>query len=703
MEVEMVSKELISFAKKLRASGLNPMFASQKKAPIKSWKLYQNMPLTDQEIETFAKDNNVDRIGVITGFGGLFVIDFDTKTENPLTINYEVNRSVEALQEKIPENSPVRSLLLAVVSKLSPDALNKIYIESTPSGGFHLFAIAESPPKSGVIARHKDGAVAVEIKGLGGFVVTAPSKEYKPVFNEITKLAKLTETELADLLTAVMSLNTNLVPSSEPGVIEQFLDLLTQHGWQVLGQNSERFYLQRPGKFDKGCSATLHKEFKLLYVFSTNAPPFEPNKAYTLASARNLLLGKELPPSKSRKLKELALIKSELLKLGTWKFNILKQRYELHTPNGITIISDRLRKKLHIDYFERGHTINLDFFNELIDAISEDTNPVVEYFQRLEPLETGGIKEFASFIKCKTETRWNITLNYFKRFFTAAVAQVLGVAKNDYALIFWGKQGVGKSSFLRSLAPPELKEYLVDVPLITRDKDFLMVAGGNLIINLDDLDGLYFRDSSFLKSIFSQEEFVFRRPYDKQHQTLPRINSFVGSCNKRNFLDDFTGARRFLIVEVEDIDFSYKNFDVTKVWQEAKFLLLNGFRFWLNREETEQINAFNERYQVHDLETELVFSNIKEQIQNGDEVFYVTASDILIAFQKVYDLKNLKLKNIGAALQRIGHFPEIRKISGKTYRVYEIAVDEKAFELANELRLLAKMTSKADVYSNKEV
>jgi predicted P-loop ATPase len=702
MEGKMkTSKGLVDFAKKLRAFGLSPMFAKEK-APIRSWRAYQKNPLTETEIEAIAQTQSAEQVGVITGYGGIFVIDFDTKTKDPLTATYEANKNTEALQRKITKNNPVGSLLLAVVSKLSPETFEKIYIETTPSGGYHLFAIAGSPPNSGVIARHKDGAVAVETKGLGGFVVTAPSEGYIPVHNEIAKLVKLSETELADLLTAVMSLNDNELNSNETGDIEEFLNFLTQHGWVVIGQNAKVIYLRRPNKTTLGCSATLNKELRLFYVFSTNAQPFEPNRSYTFTSARNLLLGKELPPAKSRRVRELASIKTELLKLGTWKFNILKQRYELHTPNGTTIISDRLRKKMHVEFFERGHTVSLDFFNEVIDAIAEDTNPVVEYFQRLEPLETGGIEELARFVKCKTEKRWNITLNYFKRFFTAAVAQVLGVAKNDYALIFWGKQGVGKSSFLRYLAPPELKEYLVDVPLITRDKDFLMVAGGNLLLNLDDLDGLYFRDSSFLKSIFSQEIFVFRRPYDKQHQTLPRINSFVGSCNKRNFLDDFTGARRFLIVEVDDIDFSYKNFDITKVWQEAKWLLVTGFRFWLNKEETEQINAYNERYQVHDIETELVFTNIKEQIQQEDEVFYVTASDILIAFQKVYDLKNLKLKNIGAALQRLGHFPEIEKIAGKTYRVYEIAVDEKAFELANELRLLAKMTSKVDVYSDRE-
>ena len=696
-----INNVLVNFAKTLRALGFSPMFSKQK-APIKSWARYQTIPLTEPEIEAIAKLEQVEQVGVITGYGGLFVIDFDTKSKKPLTANYDITPTVEVLQSKIPENSPVRSLLLAVISKLHPDTLEKIYIEITPSSGFHLFATAESPPRTGVIARHKDGAVAIEIRGIVGYVVTAPSQGYKPVHNEISKLKKLTETEVADLLTAVMSLNTNLVPSSEPGEVEQFLELLIQHGWGVIGQNSMVFYLQRPGKLDKGCSATLNKELKLLYVFSTNAQPFEPNKAYTLTSARNLLLDKELPPSKSRKLREFALIKSELLKLGTWRFNILKQRYELHTPDGVKIITDRLRKKMHINFYEQGHLVSLDFFNEIIDAISDDTNPVVEYFQNLEPVETGGIKEFASFVKCKTETRWKIALNYFKRFFTAAVAQVLGVAKNDFALILWGRQGVGKSSFLRSLAPSELKEYLVDVPLITRDKDFIMVAGGNLIINLDDLDGLYFRDSSFLKSIFSQEEFVFRRPFNKFHETLPRINSFVGSCNKRNFLDDFTGARRFLIVEVDDIDFSFKNFNITKVWQEAKWLLVNGFRFWLNKEETEQINAFNERYQTHDLETELIFAYIKEQVTPEDEIFYITASDLLIAFQKVFELKNLKVKNIGSALQRLGHFPGTKKIRGKTHQVYAVAVDEKAFELANELRLLAKMTSKADVYSNRE-
>src|SRR5262249_51854467 len=63
-------------------------------------------------------------------------------------------------------------------------------------------------------------------------------------------------------------------------------ELLTPHGWTVAGDFGQGgCYLKRPGKTEPGHSATAgvcqggHGE-PLLYVFSSNAQPFEPNQAY---------------------------------------------------------------------------------------------------------------------------------------------------------------------------------------------------------------------------------------------------------------------------------------------------------------------------------------------------------------------------------------------------------------------------------------
>jgi len=50
--------------------------------------------------------------------------------------------------------------------------------------------------------------------------------------------------------------------------------VLTQHGW-ALARGGENEYWRRPGK-TCGWSATLRD--RVFYVFTSNAPPFEPNR-----------------------------------------------------------------------------------------------------------------------------------------------------------------------------------------------------------------------------------------------------------------------------------------------------------------------------------------------------------------------------------------------------------------------------------------
>ena len=66
--------------------------------------------------------------------------------------------------------------------------------------------------------------------------------------------------------------------------------ILEPAGWKALRQHGSTTYWQRPGKSGPGISATTDPEHcDVLYVFSSNAYPFEPETSYTKFGAYALL------------------------------------------------------------------------------------------------------------------------------------------------------------------------------------------------------------------------------------------------------------------------------------------------------------------------------------------------------------------------------------------------------------------------------
>jgi len=72
---------------------------------------------------------------------------------------------------------------------------------------------------------------------------------------------------------------------------DEFRRILERHGWNCVREDNSNEYWVRPGKDPKTGhhSATLHRYEPLFYVFSSNAAPFEGNKAYTYFDAYALL------------------------------------------------------------------------------------------------------------------------------------------------------------------------------------------------------------------------------------------------------------------------------------------------------------------------------------------------------------------------------------------------------------------------------
>jgi hypothetical protein len=139
----------------------------------------------------------------------------------------------------------------------------------------------------------------IETRGEGGLFLCHPTPGYVLEQGNFESLPVLAEAERKILIEAACTLNeaipaveTSAEPtemSGRPG--DEFnergdvRELLVRHGWTCV-RGGENECWRRPGK-DRGWSATLRD--RVLYVFSSNAAPFEPNRPYSPFAVYTLL------------------------------------------------------------------------------------------------------------------------------------------------------------------------------------------------------------------------------------------------------------------------------------------------------------------------------------------------------------------------------------------------------------------------------
>lgn len=121
--------------------------------------------------------------------------------------------------------------------------------------------------------------------------------------------------------------------------------------------------------------------------------------------------------------------------------------------------------------------------------------------------------------------------------------------KFDYTVIYTGRQGLGKSTFLRKLA---LKDQWFNDSLDSLDSDKAAQSlMGSWIIELAELKSLTRTTGGIdsVKRFLSATQDKFRLPYERRTDIFLRQCIFCGTTNRSDFLQDETGNRRFLIIQ----------------------------------------------------------------------------------------------------------------------------------------------------------
>jgi putative DNA primase/helicase len=173
-----------------------------------------------------------------------------------------------------------------------------------------------------------------------------------------------------------------------------------------------------------------------------------------------------------------------------------------------------------------------------------------------------------------------------RKMLVAAVARIFKPGcKFDLVLTLIGDQGTKKSSFIKKLG----KEWFSDTFMTVHGKEALEQIQGAWLIEMAELSGLRKAEVESIKHFISKQEDAFRPAYARTSETFQRQCVFFGTTNKKDFLTDPSGNRRFMPIDVnknqvvkdvwQDLDA-----EIDQIWAEAVHLFKKGETLFLSDE-----------------------------------------------------------------------------------------------------------------------
>lgn len=313
--------------------------------------------------------------------------------------------------------------------------------------------------------------------------------------------------------------------------------------------------------------------------------------------------------------------------------------------------------------------------NLLHSDFCEMYDPFQDYFENL--AEYSGDKDHIEDLAMTiTTTKPDLWKECFKKWFVAMVACVLNEKQtNQTVIVFSGKQGLGKTTWIEKLMPTELKQYIFSGTINPNNKDTLIHLAECMLINLDELENLNKTEIGSLKELITKTHIRMRKAYGHNNENMPRRASFAGSVNTAQFLNDTTCSRRFLCFELENIEYQH-TVDINLCYAQAYKLYQSGFRHWFNQEEIKEINANNEQYQIMSPEEELLLTWYEPATKETANAFLKT-TEIAVRLSIVanININDSTVNKLGKALKKHG-FVRMAKNKTYVYAVKALDVDE---------------------------
>ena len=223
-----------------------------------------------------------------------------------------------------------------------------------------------------------------------------------------------------------------------------------------------------------------------------------------------------------------------------------------------------------------------------------------------------------------------------------------------------GDQGCGKTTFVRRLLPPQLRQYYLDHLNLSNKFDKEMALTNNLLVNLDELDAIRPSQHAALKQTLSKSKVNGRPIFGRAQEDRLRFASFVATTNNPHPLTDPTGSRRYICLEIPEgqlID-NEGNIDYEQLYAQVLYELREvKAPYWFNNLEVKRIQQLNQNFMEEKDIAEILNVCVRKP-EEGEVAQAMDCKQLLELVQKEYPLvqntRSTKI-HIGLAMKESGY------------------------------------------------
>lgn len=354
-------------------------------------------------------------------------------------------------------------------------------------------------------------------------------------------------------------------------------------------------------------------------------------------------------------LKEIEILENFILQRFEPKYNEINQQLYVNEDILVTdkVMADiYLTCKKHLDLKKDLTERNVQLI--MSSSSVTDFNPILNFFKEhySDDCEKGLIEKYASCIEPYNE--YNVWA--FTKWIVGGVHN--WTCAEDHPLICphtfvaTGQQhGVGKTSFLREVLPPELKSYFKDDTIDIKDKDSTFRLATSLIVCDDEFGGKSTKDDKQFKNLSAKDQITLRRPFQKFDITVRRRALLAGTTNENDILKDTTGNRRILPINFQGCKYDEMiAIDKVGLLCEAYYLLLKGYDWKIIGDDIKYLEE-NTTQNVAVIPFEEIFLNDFSLTDNGGQMIVINQGEILNFYNNKglritgFDIKNVMKKN----------------------------------------------------------
>ena len=289
------------------------------------------------------------------------------------------------------------------------------------------------------------------------------------------------------------------------------------------------------------------------------------------------------------------------------------------------------------------------------DRIKE-YNPFLDFIEKNSHLKpSGNIEKLCSCIHVPINNYTDYVGIFLEKWLLSIIASIHGTY-SLLILVLIGEQSTNKTNFFRNLLPEELENYYAESKLDKGIDDEILMSKKLLIID-DEFGGKSKKEAEKLKDLSSKQKITARKSYGHYSEDFKRIAVLGGTSNEIEVINDTTGNRRIIPIQIIQIDFEkYKKIDKTDLFMELYWKWEKiGDGWMLTKQEIAILNENTTSFIEITMEEDSILKHFSPAKKTDFAAKFLTTTQMISFCEGFLTKQHLYHKKFGQILRKLGY------------------------------------------------